>query len=398
MILRSTIRYRIIHGLQITIVVCLFLTGTLYYLVESGSANSFPTYLTALAMLPLLFLKPQIFGTLDRVLLPSVGLLVFYLAMSVGWSDSGESVTKHLGYALLVIAFCISIALLITEFPHVLRWLLIAVVSAALVNAIYSLYLHYAIPDHNPLPEPRLFALGRLNNPVVSGLSYGFATVLCAYLFMTAATHLQRILVAVSISVFLIVITLTWTRGVWLALAMALTLGAITQYSRDRRVLLIAIFTIASIIGGALFVGLGTDILFKRAWSFRPEIWMEFTSRAFEANPIFGAGLTSDSLFHLGGEPEPFKHPHSLFVATFYYSGFTGLLMYLAVLAISIKKLTRPYLGTIRTLAVMCLAYGLTASLVDGNELLVKVNYVWLLIWFPVGLLMIRAKVGDQDL
>ena len=386
----TAIRYRIINGLHYTIAVCLFLTCVLYFLVEGGSANSFPTYLISLAMVPLVFLFPEQFRRFDLPLLGLATLFLTYMGLSVSWSESGESVAKHLGFVLLVIGFSLSIAVVMTRFRWALYWLSLVIILAAVINCGYSLYLHYANPEFQPLPEPRLYALGRLSNPVISALSYGFVVVLCAHMVMTRERMIAKIVFAEIALLLIGGIVLTWTRGVWLGLTAALIVGILLQYPGHRKKQLIAIAAVCLGIGVIVLASLGPDILVKRALSFRPEIWAEFIARTLAANPLIGLGLTTDSVFHLASEPEPFKHPHSLFVSTFYYGGFIGLVLYLSMLMLAAIRVVQFEQHPIKVLAGMLLTFGVVATLVDGNEILVKVNHLWLLIWFPIGLLLVR--------
>ncbi|MBO6702615.1 MAG: O-antigen ligase family protein [Pseudomonadales bacterium] len=368
----------------------MFLTCALYFLVESGSANSFPTYLISLAILPLLFLFPEQFRRLDLPLIGLAALFLAYLGLSVSWSESGESVTKHLGYVLLVLGFSLSVAIVLTRFRWSLYWLCLIIILAAVINCGYSLYLHHMNPEYQPLPEPRLFALGRLSNPVISALSYGFVVILCAYMVMTRERMIAKVVFAEIALLFIGGIVLTWTRAVWPALAAALIIGILLNYPGNRKKQLIAISVVCGGIVLVVLASLGPELLMKRAFSFRPEIWSEFVSRAFASNALIGVGLTSDSVFHLTGEPEPFKHPHSLFVSTFFYGGLIGLILYIALLALAFRRVMLFESHPIKVLAGMLLTFGVVATLVDGNEVLVKVNYVWLLIWFPIGLLMVK--------
>ncbi len=341
-------------------------------------------------MIPLIFLSPAQFQQIDLPLTGLIALLLGYMALSVGWSDSGESVAKHFGYALLIIGFSLSIALVITRFPSALYWLCLVTILAAAINCGYSLYLHYATPEYQPLPEPRLFALGRLNNPVISALSYGFVALLCAHMVMTRDRMLEKIVFA-GIAVLIICgIVLTWTRGVWLAMAAALITGILLQYPGNRRKQVFSIVGVAIGILVVLFVSLGQELLIRRSFSFRPEIWAEFISRTLAANPLIGLGLTADSVFHLKSEPEPFKHPHSLFVSTFYYGGLIGVTLYASMLVLAARRVSQWREHPTKVLAGMLLTFGIVATLVDGNEILVKVDYLWLLIWFPIGLILAK--------
>ena len=100
--------------------------------------------------------------------------------------------------------------------------------------------------------------------------------------------------------------------------------------------------------------------------------------------------MTTDSEFQL---PELLiQHPHSTFIATFYYGGLIGLAIYLGLVLRAIQSLNGIGQNNVRLLGSMLLAFGLTATVLDGNELIAKVNYLWFLVWLPVGLAMIGAK------
>ena len=94
--------------------------------------------------------------------------------------------------------------------------------------------------------------------------------------------------------------------------------------------------------------------------------------------------MTTDSEFQL---PELLiQHPHSAFIATFYYGGVVGLALYLGLILRAIQSLGAMGQNNAQLLGSMLLAFGLTATILDGNELIAKVNYLWFLIWLPVGL------------
>ena len=365
------------------------LTCTTYFLLENGSGNSFPTYLLGLGTIPLIILQ---FRTLqiDRMLAGLAALFLGYMTLSVLWSSNNEPVVKTLTEALLVLTFCLAIPASIERFHWFLNALVVLVILSAVVNSGYSIYLHYALPDYQPLPEPRLYALGRLSNPVIGALSYGFATVLAAYMFLNETRRLARAGYLAATLLFLFAIVLTGSRGAYLALAAAMSVGVLLQYPGNRKLQVTGVAgTLLALSAGAYFF-LGPEALFSRALSFRPEIWSEFISRTITSNVWVGMGMTTDSEFQL---PELLiQHPHSAFIATFYYGGLIGLALYLGLVLRAIQSLGGMGQHNVRLLGSMLLAFGLTATALDGNELISKVNYLWFLVWLPVGLAMIGAK------
>ena len=340
-------------------------------------------------MIPLIALE---FRTLqiDRVLAGLIALFLAYMTLSALWSNNHEPVVKTFTEAVLVLSFCVAVPISIQRFHWFLNALVVLVILSAVVNSGYSIYLHYALPDYQPLPEPRLYALGRLSNPVIGALSYGFAVVLAAYMLLNDTRRLASTSYLAAIVLFIVAIVLTGSRGAYLALAAALSVGVLLHYPANRKLQVFGVAgTLLALLGAAYFL-LGPEALFSRALSFRPEIWSEFISRTITNNAWIGTGMTTDSEFQL---PELLiQHPHSVFIATFYYGGLIGLVLYLGLILRAIQSLAGMGQNNARLLASMLLAFGLTATLLDGNELIEKVNYLWFLVWLPVGL----ALTGSQ--
>ena len=321
-------------------------------------------------------------------LMTLIALFLVYMSFSVAWSTSDASLMKTLAEALLVFTFCLSISISVTRFHWFLNTLVVLVILAAIVNCGYSIYLHFALPDYQPLPEPRLYALGRLSNPVVGALSYGFATVLAAYMILTEERRIAKFAYIVAALMFLWAIVLTGSRGVYLALAAGLSTGVFLRYPGYLKIQMLGVMFTLAALSLAAYLFLGPELLFSRALSFRPEIWTEFVSRTMSGNIWLGVGMTTDSSFQL---PELLiKHPHSVFVATFYYGGAIGLLTYLAMIVKSMFALQQNKALNLRLLGTMLLVSGLTATALDGDEIVTKVNYLWLLIWIPVAIALTR--------
>jgi hypothetical protein len=319
-----------------------------------------------------------------------MAVCLIYLATSVFWSDSEESISRHFGYALLIISFCASIPISIAYFPSFLSRMISLIVLAAFINGIYSIYLHFSLPEYQPLPEQRMYAMGRLSNPVIGALSYGFAMTLAIYMLLTESRRSAKIGYLGAILIFITAVILTGSRGVYLALIASTSMAIFIRYPSNRKLQVLGVITTVLIFSTIAALFLGPELLFKRALSFRPEIWSEFVTRTIYSNVWIGLGMSANSEFLM---PELLiQHPHSAFVATFYYGGIVGLSLYLGLVLKSISALNEPDSTNVHLLAAMLLAFGLTATALDGNEILTKVNYLWFLIWFPIGLTLTKVK------
>jgi hypothetical protein len=376
-------------GLHYLLAASVIVTTAGYFLLENGSGNSFSTYLITLTLLPLSLLRKQT-TFINLPLLSLIAACLTYLAASVLWSHSGESVLQHLGYALLIISFCASIPISIAYFPSFLSRLVSLTVMAAFVSSVYSIYLHFALPEYQPLPEQRMYAMGRLKNPVIGALSYGFAMTLAIYMLFTECSRSVKGAYLGAMLIFTTAIILSGSRGVYFALTASTSMAILLRYPSNRKLQILGVIMTVLMFFAVAAIFLGPELLFKRALSFRPEIWSEFISRTVDSNTYIGLGMSANSGFLI---PELFiQHPHSVFIATFYYGGIVGLSMYLCLVLTSIFALNKPNSTNVQLLAAMLLAYGMTATAFDGNEILTKVNYLWLLIWFPVGLALTKIN------
>ena len=147
---------------------------------------------------------------------------------------------------------------------------------------------------------------------------------------------------------------------------------------------LFGIIGTVTVLSSAAYILVGAELLLHRALSFRPEIWSEFVSRTIERSIWFGNGMTTESEFQLSGLL--IQHPHSVLVSTFYYGGLTGLVLYIGLIFKVASALNVMENQNVRLLGLMLIAFGQTATFFDGDELISKVNYLWLIIWLPVGL------------
>ncbi len=379
---------RVIEGLYWLIAACVLLCFMLYFLAENGRINAFATYLLAVAVIALaLFSEPreQLLG-LGGMLLWLVLALIGYLGLSSLWADHDDP-GRYLGYGLLIVGFVTGLCLACKHFPRFLGFLLILVLVCASLSAVVSIYLHFALPDYKPLPEPRLYALGRLSNPVISATSYGFALLFTVDLFRQHRHWYERGLVITAAAILITAIALTGSRTVWLALALGIgTLFAIQQRRH-------ALWIMAGAIGIATLAMLllvGMEALTRRAFSFRPEIWTEFISRTLESNVLIGFGSGQEAKFQL---PKLLiQHPHSVFVSTFYFSGLIGLSLLIGMIIACTRLVFTAAPSRIRSLAIMCGLFGLTVGLLDGDNILTKIDYLWWIVWFPVALCLLLSN------
>lgn len=367
----------------------LLLSISAYFLAENGRINNFPTYLIALFILAILFLSRSLALELSRLKpIRSSALLLGYLAISTLWSEniSLRDVLASFADVFLLLSFLCAIIICNNVYIRFTPLLISFVIFAASVSAVYSITLYLTL-DYRPLPEDRLYALGRLHNPVVSSLSYGIASVFAFCNFLSASESYKKLGWVVLLGFLLSAIYLTGSRGVLIGLAFASIISISSQLglSKKQTIIFFGVFlgTILLILITLYlqFAALFSD-LFPRAYSFRPEIWLTIMNSILEHNLLFGFGYLATG--SISSNNIEFMHAHSIYLSTFYYGGLIGLILLAYVITSVITAISRSNSNDLRTLAISGFLFAVTALIVDGDRLLSKIDYIWLVFWLPV--------------
>ncbi|MBD3645980.1 MAG: O-antigen ligase family protein [Pseudomonadales bacterium] len=189
------------------------------------------------------------------------------------------------------------------------------------------------------------------------------------------------------------------TRGVWIGFLAAGTVAVFMAPHLTRQVktyLLIAGIVVLTLVSGIVWYTDYHEELLRRSTSFRPEIWSTFWNKIITGNTLFGAGANAGSEIQPG--PYVFDHPHNIYVATLYYGGVIGLLLLLAMLAFAIYGALQLRDPSQRNLILTCLTFSLIALAFDGDRLLVKVDYSWVLFWLPLAMVLsVRPYEGNRQ-
>ena len=365
-----------------------------YFLGKSGKVAFFPTYLICICSISLLGsqeVKRFFYANRSNLLL--ITAFLAYLAFSNIWIDhSIKTSALYIGYSLLILCFVSSLAVLEQYFDKFFNSFLAILVISACLSVIYSVYFFHAL-DYQPLVESRLYALGGLYNPVVSALSYGAVLTLSLTNFAINQKLSQRLLYGASIIILTIGIVYTGTRSVWIgllvsSLVLLYFLPNLAQ-SKKIRIIIIAQLCLIAILAVMYKLGLHEDIL-QRSTSFRFEIWKTVLSTVWNNNLFFGHGLNALEVVRY--EQFVFEHPHSIYFSTLFYGGIMGLTILLIVIGQLILSLYKENLMPYGIYAISALAFGLSCLFFDGDKLLTKVNFIWLLFWLPFAIAFIQKN------
>ena len=384
---------------NVTLGTMLVLTIVCYYLAANGKINNFPTYLAAIAFLAFIIIRAEILASFrPRIVLPMIVFLV-YLVASAAWSDNASPllVAKYAGYAFLLIAFVFGIGITGSQYPDFLKWLLIFIVLSATISCAYSIYLYFLLPDYHPLIEERLYALGRLRNPVIAALSYAMPATICANL-MLMHSKWMRFLWSICFAILLAGILLTETRSAWAGLIVSVAACVALQKSLSTGNKLMILGTFFALIMATVVItfsaGYWSEVL-HRASSFRPEIWMKTLQDTYQVNLLFGHGVASNSELTISGLT--FQHAHSIYFSTFYYGGLLGAFLLLVLIYFCFRELIKADLTRPVILALSTFLFAVISLSIDGDRLLQKVDFHWIVFWLPVALCLLATGRGADE-
>ena len=371
-----------------------------YFLATNGKINNFPTYLAALAFIPFIAIRPGYVVSLSRPIIPLIIVFLLYLVLSATWSENTRPilVATYLGYAFLLASFVLGIGVISNQYPDFLKWLMVLTVLSATISCCFSIFLYFWLPDYHPLIEERLYSLGRLRNPVIGALSYGVAATICANLALVHARWM-RFLWSACLATLLLGILFTETRSAWVGLIISIPACVMLQREisvRAKYSMLVTFFLILTVTMIATWLMGYWDEVLHRALSFRPEIWLKAVRDTTQENLILGKGIASSSRLLIDGISH--HHPHSIYVSTFYYGGLTGALLLVTLISACLKELIKKDFTPLVILALSTLLYAVSTLMIDGNRLLEKIDFHWLVFWLPVALCLVATGEENSDI
>jgi O-antigen ligase len=141
----------------------------------------------------------------------------------------------------------------------------------------------------------------------------------------------------------------------------------------------------AVLLGAAAVVILGSDVMgevwLARGLSFRDVVWQQVLAAYEGCNALIGCGLAAPPHVELGSRIG--ERAHSILLATLYYQGLLGLIVFVAGLGWLLwRGLRHPASPDHRGWACM-LGYALLANLTSGDHILVRGELFWLYFWLP---------------
>lgn len=345
--------------------------------------------LLGIALLALLITRSELHAPVRRVFSDPLYLcavaLLLYLGASVFWSAdiTPKSVAQLWLRMLFVMVFVVGLAVSQHQTPVTLLLACRAVAVGALLCALVSIVLFYLYPPE----RGRLEGLFRFDNPGRIGRMFAVA-LLFDITLMQLDRGRWRWLGAASFIVCSVAILLSGTRSAWLAAVFGVVCLALLSWrpnpDKARATILAAVgLTTLFVVYILADHPQAFAQLFPRGDSFRLSIWQANLRDIMDGHLWFGWGQLVEHWVEAEGQR--FRGPHNMFLAILAAGGIPALVMFCVILGWTFLRLVRRVGQPAAALGLVLLIAGLAAHLFNGDRIIDKVNFVWFVLWVPLG-------------
>lgn len=354
-----------------------------FFIIPHGRMHSFASYALALVVAVYLVLRPHLlrWSVKSRTLFFSI-LLLIYLSLSAVGSGELELVAYAGANALLIVTFLFALLLVVRSRPRSGFAITCITVAAAASAAAY-----YLLGSMN---DDAATAWGRLRTPTIAAMAFGSALVMALGGIVSCRSQRELILWIPAIALLSAACLALAVDYVGFGVASALLILSLERAWQNRFGRQGAIWAVVAIISLGVCAQLLTSVAAGPV-----AVWESVLSSAFEDAAILGAGIHVAGDVGLACDGCDVDHAHSIYVSMLRHGGVIGLLLLTALVMFAISELTEAPASRLRTVGAGCLAYGLIVLVFDGDKLMPKIDFIWLLFWFPVGLVIaLRPRRG----
>ena len=322
-------------------------------------------------------------AALRSKLYPLILLYLFYMSIIPFVRQNEDPLAcAHWSFYIALYIFAIGQRMRLTFVQmRYLFFLSSAICAAAIIYGIvYDVFYQHAWSDLY-----RLVGYGALYNPLRSGHLFGFFYIVALWLAMSGKGPVSRLWANCFIALTCLLGTVfTGSRAPLFGVAIAgfylISLAAPVKLRKK-----------SLVISSAILIGLW--ILFwqrlsERGLSLRPQVWSEVIKQ-WQLYPWFGAGYNASLNIKLNFIDHDFFDTHNIELAALYYGGIVGILLFCVVHAVAFFQafcLRKSSSGAVLAGALMI--YGMITLQFDGGSIIGRPNEFWLLLWFPIALLL----------
>lgn len=256
----------------------------------------------------------------------------------------------------------------------------------------------------------RLSGFGFMGHPILgpSALISVWAIGLILYRVSGTRESVDQAILTASFLVLFVVVILAQSRGPLVALVGFLLISLFGLNGRIKSWRLGWWLIVAGVLlgGGAIF--LVDDFLarmLERGFSYRPQIWLAVIENPPEMIWV-GEGMASEFLETGAGQALieqaglTIKHPHSLFMSVFHYTGIIGTGLFVALLTwilVRICRLSSDAGLQLRPFALALFVLTLLLNTTDGHRIVAPPSTDWMFSWLPLMFLIALARHFERQ-
>lgn len=323
--------------------------------------------------------------------------LLLYLGMSVFWSSGvGWMGVGQIWLRLFfIIGFTLMVAASQQELPESGTRILHAVILGVLVSSVIIIIWFY----FSPPTDGRLQGLFRFDNPGRAGRMYA-ATLPFALCAIQLSRGRWRVLAGCALVAAFAVVVLTDTRAAWLAAVVGMLVYVIAALQRDALKftgLLLLTGVVAMLLAWWAVEDPGMrSALFPRGDSFRLGIWNAHINELLEGNYWFGRGQLVDRWVVVDGQK--FRGAHNMYLSMLGHGGVPAFILFFTMLFWTGSRLLQNLDQPQARLGLALLLAGCAAFLLNGDRIIDKVNFIWFVLWYPLGIALAFYKpLNNKD-
>lgn len=334
------------------------------------------------------------------ILLCLLGWVLLTGSLNVG---SSKEPVYWLKIVTLILLYVFAVGSL-ARHERAFTWLLVTVVVVVAIFSWLTLYYQFGVLD-KPLKYEVLRYTGRLHElgwrgvadlggPITAGLYYGVFAVIMTYLFVGLRVRAwQATLLALGMLGLLTYVLFTFSRGAWFSMAAGVGVILLLFPNLKSRTLLCAGSIL--VVVGAYFLwpeiqsemelGVnGRDLIWSNWVEHFPEFWLQ------------GAGAGANIFFKFPSGTI-FLHAHSLYLQLWYQYGIVGICLFALLLLSLLWKGLACKADPVARLGLALLVFAMLAMVSDIYAIFHRPSSYWVLLWFPVGILLgVRSRCAND--
>ena len=128
------------------------------------------------------------------------------------------------------------------------------------------------------------------------------------------------------------------------------------------------------------------DIIIKRGFSLRPEIWSSSLEQ-IKNNLFFGHGLGTKISIYIKEQGLRFNNIHNQHLGIIYNFGVIGFILWISLLVSMFNIYRKNKLSFLSQVGAAMLIYGIISGITESTNIFTRPKEQWFLFWLPIAIL-----------